>query len=79
MSDLMLFSGSASKGLTDEVAELLGVNVGRADTSIFSDGETKVEILDNQNGSNDDDDDRGARKERADLVGKNMVSAFREN
>ena len=50
MSDLMLFSGSASKGLTDEVAELLGVNVGRADTSIFSDGETKVEILDNVRG-----------------------------
>ena len=50
MSDLMLFCGSASTDLTNEVAELLGVNVGRATTSVFSDGETKVEILDNVRG-----------------------------
>ena len=46
----MLFCGSATPELTQEVAELLGVVVGRAKTGIFSDGETQVEILDNVRG-----------------------------
>jgi ribose-phosphate pyrophosphokinase len=50
MSDLMLFCGSSTPELTQEVADLLGVVVGRAKTGIFSDGETQVEILDNVRG-----------------------------
>ncbi len=46
----MLFCGSATPELTQEVAELLGVVVGRAKIGKFSDGETQVEVLDNVRG-----------------------------
>jgi len=39
MSHLMIFSGKASTELTEEIAYFLGVQVGRATVSTFSDGE----------------------------------------
>ncbi|TNF65600.1 MAG: ribose-phosphate pyrophosphokinase [Gammaproteobacteria bacterium] len=50
MSDLMIFCGSATPELTEEVADLLGIETGRAIVGKFSDGETQVEILDNVRG-----------------------------
>ncbi|WP_116963032.1 ribose-phosphate pyrophosphokinase [Fastidiosibacter lacustris] len=50
MSDLMLFSGRASKQLTEEISHFLGVQVGRATVSAFSDGESHIEIIDNVRG-----------------------------
>lgn len=50
MSDLMLFCGNATPDLTHEVASLLGVPVGRAKVSSFTDQESCVEILDNVRG-----------------------------
>ncbi|MCF6766085.1 ribose-phosphate pyrophosphokinase [Thiotrichales bacterium 19S3-7] len=50
MSDLMIFCGSATPDLTEEVADLLGIETGRAIVGKFSDGETQVEILDNVRG-----------------------------
>ncbi|WP_395946314.1 ribose-phosphate pyrophosphokinase [Caedibacter taeniospiralis] len=50
MSDLMLFSGRASSALTEEISHFLGVQVGRATVSSFSDGESHIEIIDNVRG-----------------------------
>ena len=50
MSDLMLFSGRASSELTEEISHFLGVQVGRATVSTFSDGESHIEIIDNVRG-----------------------------
>lgn len=50
MSDLMLFCGNASKELTEEVSHFLGVQLGRATVSSFSDGENQIEIIDNVRG-----------------------------
>ncbi|MCF6767760.1 ribose-phosphate pyrophosphokinase [Thiotrichales bacterium 19S11-10] len=50
MSDLMIFCGSATPKLADEVSDLLGIEMGRAVVGKFSDGETQVEILDNVRG-----------------------------
>lgn len=50
MSDLMLFCGNASTELTQEIAHFLGVQVGRAIVSTFSDGENHIEIIDNVRG-----------------------------
>lgn len=50
MSDLMLFSGRASSALTEEISHFLGVQVGRATVSTFSDGESHIEIIDNVRG-----------------------------
>ena len=50
MSDLMLFSGRASSELTEEISHFLGVQVGRATVSTFSDGESHIEIVDNVRG-----------------------------
>lgn len=50
MSDLMLFCGSATPILTKEIADLLGVQLGRATVGKFSDGESQVEIIDNVRG-----------------------------
>ena len=50
MSDLMLFCGNANNGLTQEISHFLGVQVGRAIVSTFSDGESHVEIIDNVRG-----------------------------
>ena len=50
MSDLMLFCGNASVELAKEIAHFLGVRLGRAIVSNFSDGEKQVEIIDNVRG-----------------------------
>ncbi|WP_440683405.1 ribose-phosphate pyrophosphokinase [Cysteiniphilum halobium] len=50
MSDLMLFSGRACNALTEEISHFLGVQVGRATVSTFSDGESHIEIIDNVRG-----------------------------
>jgi ribose-phosphate pyrophosphokinase len=43
--ELKIFSGTASKALAEEVAALLGVEVGQAIVSQFADGETNIQIL----------------------------------
>jgi len=45
-----LFSGSASVSLAKEVSKLLGIKLGKIELGQFSDGETKVEILENVRG-----------------------------
>lgn len=45
-----LFSGSASANLAKEVSKLLGIKLGKIELGQFSDGETKVEILENVRG-----------------------------
>ena len=47
MSDLMLFCGNANSELTQEISHFLGVPVGQAIVSKFSDGENHVEIINN--------------------------------
>lgn len=46
----MIFSGNASKELTQQVAEHLNLPIGKAVVGTFSDGETMVEIQDNVRG-----------------------------
>ncbi len=50
MANLMLFSGNSNPALASEIAENLGVPVGRSVVSQFSDGEINVEINDNVRG-----------------------------
>ena len=50
MSRLMVFSGNANPALADEIARALGVAVGNAAVSLFSDGEINIEIRDNVRG-----------------------------
>ena len=45
-----IFSGSASTSLSKEVAKILGLKLGNIDLGKFSDGEIKVEILENVRG-----------------------------
>ena len=45
-----IFSGSASISLSQEVAKILGLKLGNIDLGKFSDGEIKVEILENVRG-----------------------------
>jgi ribose-phosphate pyrophosphokinase len=45
-----IFAGSASKQLTAEIVEILGVKLGKIELGKFSDGEIKVEILENVRG-----------------------------
>jgi ribose-phosphate pyrophosphokinase len=45
-----IFSGSASQQLTKEIVEILGVKLGKIELGKFSDGEIKVEILENVRG-----------------------------
>ena len=45
-----IFSGSASTVLSEEVAKILGLKLGNIDLGKFSDGEIKVEILENVRG-----------------------------
>ena len=45
-----IFSGSASKALSEEVASILGIKLGEIDLGKFSDGEIKVEVLENVRG-----------------------------
>lgn len=50
MPEIMIFSGNASKQLTQSVAEHLNLTTGKAHVGTFSDGETMVEIEDNVRG-----------------------------
>ena len=53
MSDLdriMIFSGNANRKLSEEVTSKLGVKLGDAVVSRFSDGEAHIEILENVRG-----------------------------
>ena len=45
-----IFAGSASKQLTTEIVKILGVKLGKIELGKFSDGEIKVEILENVRG-----------------------------
>ena len=45
-----IFSGTASKALSEEVAKILGIKLGDIDLGKFSDGEIKVEVLENVRG-----------------------------
>jgi ribose-phosphate pyrophosphokinase len=47
---MMLFSGNATPALAHSIASFLGLDVGSAHVSTFSDGETSVEILENVRG-----------------------------
>jgi len=48
--EIMIFSGNASKALTQQIAEHLNLPIGKAYVGTFSDGETMVEIEDNVRG-----------------------------
>ena len=45
-----IFAGSASQQLTTEIVEILGAKLGKIELDKFSDGEIKVEILENVRG-----------------------------
>jgi len=45
-----IFAGSASKELTSEIVKILGIKLGQIELGKFSDGEIKVEILENVRG-----------------------------
>ena len=49
-TDLMLFSGNANHQLAEAIADKLGVPLGKAVVDHFSDGETRVGILENVRG-----------------------------
>ncbi|EKD71828.1 MAG: hypothetical protein ACD_46C00088G0004 [uncultured bacterium] len=50
MPEIMIFSGNASKDLTQRIAEHLNLPIGNALVGTFSDGETMVEIQENVRG-----------------------------
>ncbi len=50
MADLMVFSGNANPELAAEMARSLGVSIGKAVVSEFSDGEISIEIHENVRG-----------------------------
>lgn len=50
MPNLMVFSGNANPELTNEITRHLGLNMGKALVSQFSDGEINIEIRDNVRG-----------------------------
>ncbi|MGI4983919.1 MAG: ribose-phosphate pyrophosphokinase [Janthinobacterium lividum] len=47
---LMVFTGNANPGLAEEVVKILGIPLGKAMVSRFSDGEIQVEIMENVRG-----------------------------
>jgi ribose-phosphate pyrophosphokinase len=47
LSNTVLFTGNANPALAQEIAHLLGIELGRADVGRFSDGEVTVEIQQN--------------------------------
>lgn len=51
IDDLALFTGNANPDLAGEVSAKLGVGMGRALVSTFSDGEVNVEIMENVRGA----------------------------
>jgi ribose-phosphate pyrophosphokinase len=50
-SEAIIFSGSASRGLTKEICDYLGMPSGNIETTQFSDGETRVKINENVRGA----------------------------
>lgn len=50
MANLMVFSGNANPELAQEIARFLGLPIGRAAVSQFSDGEISIEIQENVRG-----------------------------
>ena len=50
MPNMMVFSGNANPELTNEITRHLGLNMGKALVSQFSDGEINIEIRDNVRG-----------------------------
>lgn len=50
MTDLMVFTGNANPDLARKIVEHLGMELGEASVSQFSDGEIAVELLDNVRG-----------------------------
>ncbi|OGT56332.1 MAG: ribose-phosphate pyrophosphokinase [Gammaproteobacteria bacterium RIFCSPHIGHO2_12_FULL_42_10] len=50
MTDIMVFSGTATPALAKQIANHLNIEVGKANVSHFSDGETMVEIQENVRG-----------------------------
>ncbi len=50
MSELVLFSGNAHQALAERICDHLGVDLGKAFVSKFSDGETRVELQTNIRG-----------------------------
>jgi ribose-phosphate pyrophosphokinase len=50
MSKMMVFSGNANLKLAENVVEKLGLKLGNADVTKFSDGETAVELNENVRG-----------------------------
>jgi ribose-phosphate pyrophosphokinase len=51
VDDLTLFTGNANPALTSEVADRLGIGIGRALVGTFSDGEASVEVMDTVRGA----------------------------
>ena len=47
---IRIFTGNATPGLAEKITKNLGVPLGKANVSIFSDGETRVEINENVRG-----------------------------
>ncbi len=50
ISGMMVFAGNSAPKLSSEVSECLGIPLGKAEVGRFSDGEIRVEILDNVRG-----------------------------
>lgn len=50
MSEMMLFTGTATPSLAESIASNLNMPIGKAEVGHFSDGETMVEILENVRG-----------------------------
>ena len=51
MARLMVFSGNANPALANEIARTLGIPLGNAGVSLFSDGEINIEIRENVRGN----------------------------
>ena len=50
-SEVLLFGGNANPGLTSKICKYLGIPIGSAMVSQFSDGETRVELQQNVRGA----------------------------
>jgi ribose-phosphate pyrophosphokinase len=50
LEKIRVFSGNANKELAKKICDVLGVSLGKANVSTFSDGETRVEIDENVRG-----------------------------
>lgn len=49
-TQMKIFTGNANPALTEEICQVLGVPLGKADVSRFPDGETKVRVLEDVRG-----------------------------